>query len=321
VIRGLPVFALVILIAYIGPFGLASAADSQQQVSPRRIGVVLMGLSPEGKEAGELVHGLRDAGYVVGRDVVIEWRSADGDYGKVAGLVNDLVQSKVDVIVADSTPVAAAAARATSAIPIVMADVGDPVGSGLVSSLAHPGGNITGLSLMAADVSTKRLQLLKETIPQVARVAVVWNQHTPWHKTAVDELKTVAPMLSITVSFVSAREPADLNAASSAIHRAHAEALYVLESAFFVTQHRKKILAIASKSRRHARVGADRIADGLAVELGFGEESPGLLAHPKPETGQFRVPYQDLVGSLKGMLLHKLLGELGLSHGCPTGRP
>ena len=154
---------------------LRARADAQQPASPRRIGVLLVVFSPDSKEAQAFREGLLDAGYAEGRDVVIEWRSANGDYARVPRLVADLVQRKVDVIVVESTIAAQALKRATSTVPVVMAIVSDPVGSGLVASLAHPGGNITGLSLMTADLSAKRLQLLKETIPRLARVAVLWN--------------------------------------------------------------------------------------------------------------------------------------------------
>src|SRR5271165_5091716 len=124
-------------------------ARAQQPAAPRHIGVLLVGLSPESKEAKQFRLGLRDAGYSEGRDVVIEWRSANGDYDRVPELVADLVRSKVDVIVQDSTVGTELTKRATSSIPIVMALVLDPVGSGLVKSLPHPGGNVTGLSMMA----------------------------------------------------------------------------------------------------------------------------------------------------------------------------
>src|SRR5262249_34684850 len=134
---------------------------------PRRIGVLLGGFSPASKEAQQFRQGLSDAGYVEGRDLVIEWRAASGDYARVPALVADLIQRKVEVIVVDTTLATRAVKRATSTIPIVMATVGDPVGFGLVASLAHPGGNITGLSLMMNDLTLKRLQLLKEAMPRV----------------------------------------------------------------------------------------------------------------------------------------------------------
>ena len=180
-IRALRLFALISLVACLVPLGLRSPADAQQPASPRRIGVLLVAFSPESKEAQAFRQGLRDAGYVEGRDVVIEWRSADGDYARIPALAADLVQRKVDVIVVDTTLAARAVKRATSTIPIVMATVADPVGSGLVASLAHPGGNVTGLSTMTTDLTAKRLQLLKEAIPRLTRVAVLWNPDTPWH--------------------------------------------------------------------------------------------------------------------------------------------
>ena len=148
------------------------AARAQQIASPRRIGVLLVGLSPEGREAKQFRFGLRDLGYTEGRDVVLEWRSANGDYHRVPELVADLIQSKVDVIVQDSTVGTEMTKRATSTVPIVMAIVLDPVGSGLVRALASPGGNVTGLSMMATELYPKRLQLLKDVNPQLTRAAV-----------------------------------------------------------------------------------------------------------------------------------------------------
>ena len=160
-------------VAVFGPLGFPSAADAQQPASPRRIGVLIWGgFSSESKLAQQFRLGLLDAGYAEGRDVVIEWRSTS-DYARVPELVADLVQRKVEVIVVASTVAAQAAKRATSTIPIVMAVVADPVGSGLVANLAHPGGNVTGLSMMTSDLTAKRLQLLKEAIPRLTRVAVL----------------------------------------------------------------------------------------------------------------------------------------------------
>src|SRR5262249_40061711 len=154
--------------------------------------------------------GMRDAGYAEGRDVVIEWRSANGSVALVPELVADLVHNKVDVMVVDSTVATRAAKQATSTIPIVMALVGDPVGSGLVSTLAHPGLNITGLSDMAPEISVKRLQLLKEIIPSLSRVAVLWDPATPWHTRVVEDLNATARSMSIEVTFGGARIPKEL---------------------------------------------------------------------------------------------------------------
>jgi putative ABC transport system substrate-binding protein len=140
-------------------------ARAQQGASPRRIGVVLVGLTPESKPARSFLQRLRDAGYSVGRDVVIEWRLARGDYDRVPELVADLVRSKVDVMVMDSTIGTDAAMRATSTIPIIMALVVDPVGSRLVKSLARPGGNVTGLSMMTSDLNSKDFKCSRTLSP------------------------------------------------------------------------------------------------------------------------------------------------------------
>src|SRR6188472_1262215 len=163
-------------------------ARAQQPDRVRRIGVLLVGLRPDGREAKQFRLGLRDLGYSEGRDVVIDWRSANGDYERLPNLVADLVQRRVDVIVQDSTVGTEVTKRATSTIPIVMALVLDPVGSGLVRSLASPGGNITGLSMMATELYPKRLQLLKDVNPQLTRAAVLWNPDHPFHVRAVESL-------------------------------------------------------------------------------------------------------------------------------------
>jgi putative ABC transport system substrate-binding protein len=240
------------------------SAYAQQPASPRRVGVLLVGFSSESKDAQQFRQGLLDAGYAEGRDVVIEWRSANGDYARVPELVADLIQRKVDVIVADSTVAADAAKRATSTIPIVLAIVADPVGSGLVSSLAHPGGNVTGLSIMLPELSAKRLQLLKEAIPGLTRVAVLWNPDALFHTKMVEGLKAVAPSLSIELSFLGVRTTDEIGPAFSAMSRARAEALYVLGDAFFSSQ-RMTLLKLASKGRLPAIYATRTFVDAGAL--------------------------------------------------------
>jgi putative tryptophan/tyrosine transport system substrate-binding protein len=224
------------------------AAQAQQVASPPRIGVLSVGMSPESKEAKQFRLGLRDAGYSEGRDVVIEWRSAGGDYDRVPALVADLLENKVDVIVQDSTVGTEATKRATSKIPIIMALVLDPVGSGLVKSLAHPGENVTGLSMMATELYPKRLQLLKEVNPQLVRAAVLWNPDHPFHAKAVQELRAIAPSLSIELTFAGIRTPEQFDAAFSDISRANAQALYVVEDPIFFA-HRVALLKLAFAAR------------------------------------------------------------------------
>jgi putative ABC transport system substrate-binding protein len=180
--------------------------------------------------------------------VVIEWRAASGEYDRIPALIADLMQHKVDVIVLDSTVATQMAARATSSLPIVMAMVQDPVGSGLVKSLAYPGGNVTGMSNMATELYAKRMQLLKDLKPQLARVAVLWNPDHPAHPIAVEELKAVAPLLSIELSFVSVQKPEQFGPAFAEVNRAKAQALYVVDDPIFFA-HRTTLLSLASKAQ------------------------------------------------------------------------
>jgi putative tryptophan/tyrosine transport system substrate-binding protein len=178
---------------------------------------------------------------------VIEWRSAAGDYARIPALAAELVQSKVDVIVVNGTPATRAAKQATSTIPIVMVLVGDPVGSGLVANLARPGANITGLSMMAIELIAKRLQLLKETIPQLTRVAVIGNPDNPMQPKVVGDLMAAAPSLAIELKFVGVRTPEQFDPAFSALSRTHAQALYAIGDPFFFA-HRTTLLKLVSKA-------------------------------------------------------------------------
>jgi ABC-type uncharacterized transport system substrate-binding protein len=250
---------LIALAACLWLLSFPGPADAQEP-SPRRIGVLLVLFSPESKEAQAFRQGLRDAGYSEGHDVVIEWRFANGDYDRVSQLATDLVQRKVDVIVTDVEFSARAALRATSTIPIVITMAADPVASGLVTNLAHPGANITGLSLMMPELVTKRLQLLKQAMPQATRVAILWNPATPYHPKAIQELKATAPSLAIELSFVSVRTPEQFDPAFSAASRAHAQALYVLDAPLFFT-HRTTLLKLASRARLPAISGAKEFTD------------------------------------------------------------
>jgi putative ABC transport system substrate-binding protein len=253
-------FALVAVASSLGLFGLTMAADTQQPAALRRIGVLLVAHSSDGEVAQKLRQGLRDLGYAEGRDVVIEWRSANGDYDRVPELVSDLIQRKVEVIVVDGTVATRAAKRATSTIPIVMVLVADPVGSGLVESLAHPGGNITGLTIMMTDLSTKQLQLLKEAVPRATRVVVLWNPDTPYSPKIIQELKAAAPSLSMDLKLVAIRTPEEIDSALSAVRRAHAQALFVIEDPLFTT-HRPAVIKLASTARLPAIYGARHFAD------------------------------------------------------------
>ena len=245
---------------------------AQQPVAPRHIGVLLAVVSPDSRAAQAFRQGLLDAGYAEGRDVVVEWRSANGDYARIPGMVAELVQRKVDVIVVDNTVATRALKRATSTIPIVMTGAADPVGSGLVSNLAHPSGNVTGLSVMMPDLTPKRLQLLKQAIPHLTRVTVLWNPESPFHTKLLEELKAAAHSLSIELSLVGVRRFEELGPAFSAVSRAHAQALYINEDPLFFT-HRTVLLGLALKSRLPSVSGVrDYVDAGGLVSYGANYE-------------------------------------------------
>jgi putative ABC transport system substrate-binding protein len=250
-------------------------APRAQQATARRIGVLLVGLSPESKELQAFRRGLRDAGYSEGSDVVIEWRSANGNYDRVPELVADLVQRKVEVIVQDSTVGTQVAKRFTSTIPIVMALVLDPVGSGLVKSLAHPGENVTGLSMMAIELYPKRLELLKGVIQQLTRAAVLWNPDHPFHAKVAEELKAIAPSLSIEPSFADARTPEQFGSAFSDMSRAKAQALYVVDDPIFFA-HRMPLLRLALMARLPTIVETRRWPEAGAL-MSYGPDVSDLF--------------------------------------------
>ena len=251
----------LLLLAFALNLAFATAsAWAQQPTAPWRIGVILGASLPESEVAQAFRQGLLDAGYSESRDVVIEWRSASGDYARVPELAADLVKRKVDVIVVSTTVAAQAVKRATSTIPIVTITGGDPVASGLFASLAHPGGNVTGLSFMTTELTAKRLQLLKEAIPRVTRVAVLWNPDSLWHAKEIRDLRAVAPSLSVALSVVGARTPAELSAAFSAAGRAHAQAVYVLDDPLFMF-HRIVLIKLASKTKLPTIYGLRQFVD------------------------------------------------------------
>jgi len=206
--------------------------------------------------------GLRDLGYADGQNVKLEFRSAQGHPDRLQGLAEELVKLNADVIFAPNVLGAQALRRATSITPIVVALI-DPVASGLVTNLARPGGNVTGLSSMTAELHSKRLQLLKETIPRLARVAVLWSPAaTPAQGQAmfVEELKAASRSLSIELKFVVAQSPDEFAPAIFAVNRGQAQALYVQENALFYV-HRMRLAELASKSRLPSIYGARVFAE------------------------------------------------------------
>jgi putative ABC transport system substrate-binding protein len=227
------------------------AAEAQQAAKIARIGYLAGSLAGNPHLPEAFRQGLRDLGYVEGRTVVIEYRDAEGKLERLPALAVELVALKVDVILAGGTPQALAAKQATRTLPIVFAAHADPVGSGLVTSLARPGGNVTGLSLLAPELVGKRLEQLKQAVPGVNRVAVLWEPGAYVELTERDILKeteVAARALGVRLQFVEARGPADFDRAFSDMTRARAGALTVLPSTMFIIE-RRRLVDLAAKNR------------------------------------------------------------------------
>ena len=185
--------------------------------------------------------GLRELGYEEGRNIAIEYRWADGQYERFAALVTELIAAKVDVIVTAGTPAALAVKKATSTVPLVMVAVGDPVGTGLVPSLARPDGNLTGLSSVAPDLEGKRLELLREIVPSVSRIAVFLNSVNPFHATSMRQAQTAGKTLGIKVQQYDIRKSEDLDGAFAAIRKERPDALLILADRVFL-HNRERIV-------------------------------------------------------------------------------
>jgi putative ABC transport system substrate-binding protein len=179
---------------------------------------------------------MRELGYVEGRNLTIEWRFADGEYDRLPVFANELVQSKIDVLVVDSTPGVKVAQAATSTIPIVMIAVGDPVASGLVMSLSRPGGNTTGLSNVVGDVSAKYVELLHVAVPGLTRVAVLTNPDNSVHPKIADQVRIAAATIGVKVLPIAARVPVEIETGFRTIRKERAGALIVLGDPFFGQQ-------------------------------------------------------------------------------------
>jgi ABC-type uncharacterized transport system substrate-binding protein len=244
-------------------------AGAQPPEKVPRVGYLNPGFSSDPvrqRRLEALRQGLRELGYVEGQNIALEPRWAEGKYDRYAVLAADLVRSKVDVIVAWSGQATKAAQEATRTIPIVMSLVNDPVGSGLVASLARPGGNVTGTTVMAPDVVGKRLELLKEVVPKVSRVAVLQHPDNPASAPMLREVEARARALGVRLQILGVRNPAEIDSAFAAMTRERAGALMSLSDAIFDTQQRQ-ILELAAKRRLPAIFGNRQYAEagGLAA--------------------------------------------------------
>jgi putative ABC transport system substrate-binding protein len=195
--------------------------------------------------------GLKETGYTESRNVTIEYRWAEGSYDRLPGLVTDLVNRKVDVITAGGNVAAQAARRATKTIPVVFTSGADPIKSGLVASLSRPGGNLTGVSLLAAEMATKRLELIRDLLPNARAVAMITNPTYPGSDDEMAEVATAASKMGMQAHKVSAATPGEVDAAFAIIGQLRVDAFLVGADGFFITR-REQLAALAT---RHALPG------------------------------------------------------------------
>ncbi len=223
--------------------------EAQQTGKVPRIGF-LSSRSPDAEKSRLVAfrQGLQELGYWEGKNVLIEQRYAAGKFDRLADLAAELIRLKVDVLVTTGAPASRAAKKATSIIPIVMGNAADPVGTGLVASLARPGGNVTGLSILTTELGVKRLELLKETFPKIRRVAVLGNPVNPVFSIQLSEVQSAGKTLGLQLQILETRDPKDFEPAFSALTEKGAGALLVLSDAV-LNAHRERIASLAAKSR------------------------------------------------------------------------
>ena len=247
--------------ALAAPFG----SFSQQQGKVWRIGVLYLLSRQSAMNTGRyfpFIEGMRDLGYIENKNLLIEWRFADGKSERLPALAVELLNLKVDLIVTAGTTATSAAQKATSSVPIVMANASDPVTSGLIKSLPHPGGNVTGLSSITDELGPKHLEMLQSMIPRLSRVAVMTNPDNSSHVATLRTIQNLAPRTGIKIVPVRARTPQEVEAALLAVYRDKAEAVIVASDSFFIQQRRetaelcaKYRLASISARREYAESG------------------------------------------------------------------
>ena len=225
------------------------AAQAQQTGDVYRIG--FLGNSTAALEAnlvGPFREGLRDFGYVEGRNVLIEYRWAEGKYDRFPALIGELLALKVAVIVTAGTPATLAVKKATTSVPLVMLAVGDPVGTGIVPSLSHPGGNITGLTAISTEMDAKRLELLREVVPSVSYIALLWNAGSPLQVLAEKQVQAAAQVLRMRVLSLGVKTEEEIKSALAVMARERPDALLVLADRLLL-HHRALIMDFATRHR------------------------------------------------------------------------
>ncbi len=238
------------LLAFVIAFAMCrAAAQAQQPTKIPRIGYLSAGNRfAQSARIEAFIEGFRELGYVEGKNIVIEWRWAEGKYDRVPDLVAEMVRLKVDVIVSAGPLATRAAKDGTSTIPIVMAQDNDPVGSGVVASLARPGGNITGLASLSPELSGKQLELLKEIVPKLSRVAVFGYSKEPGNAQNLKEVELAAKAFGVKVQYLEVTNPKDIDTAFRTAVKGSANGLLVLTTQV-LTAHRAQVAELAVKNR------------------------------------------------------------------------
>jgi putative ABC transport system substrate-binding protein len=256
---------------------LGFSAEAQQSAKVPRIGYV-RAETPPAADIDGFRQGLRGHGYVEGKNIVVEYRWADGKEERLRSLVSELIDLKVDLIVTSAPAATQAAKEATKTIPIVMVVVADPVAFGFVNSLAHPSGNITGFAFLLPEISGKRLELLKETIPKLSRVAVLWNAANPYKETDLKAVQPVADALKVGVHTFRVQEPNGFGDAFKAATKVRAEGLLTLDDPFTIA-HRTRIVDLALRHRLPAVYAVSPFVDagGLMYYGPRSEQTGGYI--------------------------------------------
>jgi putative ABC transport system substrate-binding protein len=250
-------------------------ARAQQPGKMPRVG--FLGNSTAALEAnlvGPFREGLRALGYEEGRNIAIEYRWAEGKYDRFPALISELSASNVDVIVTAGTPASLAVKKATTSVPLVMVAVGDPVGTGLVATLARPGGNATGLSSIAPELEGKRLELLREIVPKLSHVAVFWNPTNAFHTSAMRQARAATQTLQIKLQELGVQKTEELDGAFKAILRERPDALFILADRVFL-HNRVRMMEFAANNRLPS-VNAYRELVEAGGLMSFGPSYPDM---------------------------------------------
>ncbi len=241
-----PVLSILFVVVLLA---VGAIAEAQQPAKITRIGYLdAVSLSVNAARVEAFRQSLRKLGYVEGKNIFIEWRSADGKLDRLPALAAELVHLKVDIIVTGGRSATRAAKEATSTIPIVMTQDSDPVANGFVASLARPGGNITGLSTLAPELSGKQLELMKEIIPKLSRVAVFGSSTSPGNAQSLREVELAARAFKVQLQYLDVLDPKDIETAFRAASNGRADGVLVLNSPVFASRQ-TQVVDLAVKSR------------------------------------------------------------------------